>query len=311
MSNTHIIIVNYNAGDWLLRSVESALAHSAGSVTVVDNNSSDDSVAKVQLKVQSQEARGPVKVGNGGRLNWVMNTVNVGFAAANNQVLSQLQNQSIGDVETGYAVLMNPDCELAPETLDGLIEAFEKHPKMGLASGRILNEDGSLQATCRRRFPTPWSALVRMLQLHRLFPNSPKFANFDYGDLGSGSKVSDVEWVDAVSGAFMVVRLSAVEGVGLLDEGYFMHCEDLDWCKRFANVGWQVGFVPSVCVTHAKGVSTRSRPIGVLWTLHKGMDRFFDKFYRDAYSKPVRYFVKLGIVVSFIARAGLSLVLGR
>lgn len=286
MSTTHIIIVNYNAGDWLLRSVESALKHSQGLVTVVDNDSTDNSVERVQEKYQDS------------RLNWHKNSRNLGFAAANNQVLQAL--------DADYAVLMNPDCELYPDTLVAVQAAFATNPRMGLASCRILNDDGSLQLTCRRRFPTPWMALVRVFQLHRIFPANPRFANFDYGV--SVDPSGEVEYVEAVSGAFMVVRKSALADVGLLDEGYFMHCEDLDWCKRFEAAGWQVGFVPAAHVMHAKGVSTASRPIRVLWTLHMGMNRFFDKFYCTEYSLPIRLLVKCGIASSFVLRAALTLV---
>ena len=167
-----------------------------------------------------------------------------------------------------------------------------------------MNEDGSLQSTCRRRFPTPWSALVRMLLLDKVFRENKKFQNFDYGDSVDEDEKPHV--VEAISGAFMVVRETALREVGLLDEGYFMHCEDLDLCKRFSESSWKVGFVPSAVIEHAKGVSSKSRPIGVLWTLHKGMNRFFDKFYRNTYSWPIRYAVKIGIWTSFFLRAGLS-----
>jgi len=283
-ASSHIIIVNYNAGVWLSRAVGSALEHSNSQITVVDNKSSDNSIARARMQISDP------------RVDWQMNQQNVGFAAANNQVLRAL--------DTDYAVLMNPDCELANGTLESILDAFAEFPKMAIASCRILNEDGGMQATCRRRFPTPWSALGRMLMLDRLFPNDPKFANFDYGiDV---DKQGQVETVDAISGAFMVVRMAAIRQVGLLDESYFMHCEDLDWCKRFALEGWSVGFIPSASVIHAKGVSTQSRPIGVLWTLHKGMDRFFSKFYRKDYSWPVRASVKAGIYLSFAGRAILS-----
>ena len=289
MSRSHIIIVNYNADDWLSRAVGSALRHSDGVVTVVDNASSDQSVVTTQSMI------------NDPRLRWILNKHNLGFAAANNQVLESLDSE--------FAVLMNPDCELSSDALEVIFAAFDQNPKMGLASCRISNSDGSTQSTCRRRFPTPWSALMRMLQLHRLFPNNPSFANFDYGD-SIDINSTQVESVEAISGAFMVARKSAIENVGLLDQEYFMHCEDLDWCKRFALAGWSVGFVPSVSVLHAKGVSSQSRPIAVLWTLHKGMNRFFDKFYRDQYSWLLRSTVKLGIIASFVTRAGLAFVNG-
>ncbi|MFT5572075.1 MAG: GT2 family glycosyltransferase [Cryomorphaceae bacterium] len=288
VQSTHIVIVNYNAGDWLQRSISSALRFSTGQITVVDNDSTDGSLEIAQASFSDA------------RINWQANTQNVGFAAANNQVIKT------NDAE--FLVLMNPDCELEENTLVELIAAFREHSQMGLASCRILNSDGSLQATSRRRFPTPWSAMVRMLQLHQVMPNNPRFASFDYGDRVDNTL--GIEFVEAISGAFMVARKSAADQVGLLDEGYFMHCEDLDWCMRFSHSGWKVGFLPNVAVTHAKGVSSRSRPIAVLFTLHKGMDRFFDKFYKNDYPWLLRMVVKLGIAVSFIGRAGISLLKG-
>lgn len=281
MLSTHVVIVNYNAGSWLQRSVQSALDFSNGLVTVVDNRSTDLSVENTQNNVQDE------------RLNWVINSENVGFAAANNQVLNTL--------ESDYVVLMNPDCELNQDTLTHILVAMESDSKIGLASCRILNEDGSLQASCRRRFPTPWSAFVRLLALNKLFPNNPKFADFDYGQ--NISNDAPIEMVEAISGAFMVAKRQALEEVGDLDESYFMHCEDLDWCKRFELANWKVAFVPSADIIHAKGVSSKSRPIGVLFTLHKGMNRFFDKFYKNDYSLALRLFVKLGIIGSFLVRA--------
>jgi len=288
MANTHIIIVNYNAGDWLQRSISSALDCSDGRVTVVDNQSQDSSV------VDAQSAFDNV------RLEWQLNEHNIGFAAANNQVLKNL--------DSDYAVLMNPDCEINEDSLSLIIDAMQSDPQIGLASCRILNDDGSLQTTCRRRFPTPWSAMARLLKLDQLLPNNPKFSSFDYAD-GLDAN-SPTEYVEAISGAFMVARMSAVEQVGVLDEDYFMHCEDLDWCKRFELNNWKVALVPTAVVTHAKGVSSKSRPLRVLYTLHLGMSRFFDKFYQTEYSLPVRLLVKLGIVMSFVARATVSIVRG-
>lgn len=292
MPSTHIIIVNYNAGAWLARSLRSALEYSDGLVTVIDNQSVDESVALAKQSIAERH--------DSARVEWQLNNQNLGFAAANNQVLRNLK--------ADYAVLLNPDCELQVDTLSDVIDVMQASQTIGLASCRILNEDGSLQATCRRRFPTPSSALGRLLQLNRLFPDQQKFSSFD---LGGDSKPSDpVEMVEAVSGAFMVASKLAIEKVGVLDEEYFMHCEDLDWCKRFQQAGLKVAFVPKTFVVHAKGVSSSSRPIRVLYTLHKGMNRFFDKFYTTHYSWPMRYFVKAGISASFLARAFLALLRG-
>lgn len=284
--STHIVIVNYNAGDWLQRSIKSALEHSIGAISVVDNYSFDSSIVDAKAHFSDE------------RINWILNSKNRGFAAANNQVLNGLTAE--------YAVLMNPDCELAEDTLSQVLAAFAKEPTMGMASCRILNEDGSLQDTCRRRFPTPLSALARILFLHKLFPNDPRFRNFNYGNTVDADQ--SLEFVEAVSGAFMVVRQSVLKEIGLLDEDYFMHCEDLDWCKRFELAGWKVGFVASTHVVHAKGVSSKSRPLGVLWTLHLGMNRFFNKFYYEKYSWPVSILIKLGIALSFLLRIPFTLI---
>ena len=282
--NADIVIVNYNAGDWLVRSVGSALRYTTARVSVVDNASIDSSIADLKRAFKEES-----------RLEVIINAQNVGFATANNQILNNLEND--------YVVLMNPDCELKQDALDRIISIMQDNETIGLASCRILNADGSLQKTCKRRFPTPKTAGLRMLGMSRLFPQH----DFDFGNKVSDS--NSFEILEAVSGAFMVVRKSAMDKVGVLDEKYFMHCEDLDWCKRFALAGWDVAFVPSAEVVHAKGVSSKARPIRVLWNLHRGMDRFFTKFYIDT-PWPLRYLVKIGIYLSFIVRAIVSRVFG-
>ncbi len=286
------VIVNYNSGDWLARCLRSVLSlPEMDRVVVVDNASQDDSVARIKSLLTEHESR----------LELIQNVDNRGFAAANNQVLQGLLNSAASGND--YALLLNPDCEMKAGVLPAMLTHFEQQESMGMAGCVINNEDGSIQATCRRHFPTPKTALIRMLQLHRLRLKSlPDF------DLGKQALPDNLQFVEAISGAFMLVRLSAMQEVGLLDEGYFMHCEDLDWCKRFHNKNWKIGFVPEVSVIHAKGVSSNSRPVRVLWTLHRGMLRFFDKFYYQQYPFYVRWSVKSGVYLSFLGRAGLAYV---
>ena len=282
------VIVNFNAGDWLLRSVGSALNETPGEVIVVDNASTDNSIAMLESSL-----------GDVGRVTVLRNNSNLGFARANNQVLSRSK--------TDYVVLMNPDCEMSPGCWTAMLPVLEAERDIGLASCVIRNPDGSLQGTCRRHFPTPWSAAARMLGLNHIFPGNPRFRDFDYGD---APLPDSWEAVDAVSGAFMVVRVAALPGVGLMDEGYFMHCEDLDWCMRFQQHGYTVGFIPQATVIHAKGISSHSRPVGTQWNLHRGMLRFFNKFYRRQYAWPLRWFVTGGIYVSFLFRAAKAACIG-
>ena len=276
------VIVNYNAGDWLQACVESIRRsdYRVG-VVVVDNASTDDSIANLGAR--------------GDAVRLILNTSNVGFARANNQVL---KNNG-----ADFYVLVNPDCMVEADTIGTVISAMRMDNNIALASCLIKNAGGSIQKTCRRRFPTPATALARTLGLNVLWPD--KFRDFDYGD---GEAKSGVEYVEAISGAFMVVRAAAIDTVGYLDEGYFMHCEDLDWCKRFWQAGFKVAFVANTFVTHAKGVSGRT--LRVNWYLHQGMLRFYRKFYLDDYPRVLFALVYMGVFLSFLGRSTMILLRG-
>ena len=287
----HFIVVNYNSGPWLRKCLSAILEHSDFPVSIIDNFSSDQSI---------ESARSIVKLGS--EVSWVLNQENLGFATGVNQALRKL--------EEPFAIIINPDCLINAETLPLIERAFSSHPSMGLASCTVFSSDGTVQRTCKRNFPTPWSGFVRVLRLNRLFPS---LGDFDQG-ASTSVAMSDVEsmsigleFVEAISGAFMVARMSSVATVGILDEAYFMHCEDLDWCKRFELAGFKVGFVKHASVTHEKGASSSTRPFGVILNLHQGMNLFFDKFYATNYHFLTRVVVKLGICCSFILRASVTL----
>jgi GT2 family glycosyltransferase len=253
-------------------------------VFVVDNASSDASIE--QLRTLQREAAA---------LTIIENRSNVGFARANNQVI----NSTAFD----YYALVNPDCIVSHTAIETVLTHMQQDPRLGVASCLIRNSDHSIQKTCRRRFPTPWGALVRTLGLSRWMPRSVWFADFDRGQ---DPFTTEVECVDAVSGAFMVASAAAISKVGTLDEGYFMHCEDLDWCMRFWKAGYRVGFVPGAEVLHHKGVSSRTSPLRVNWHLHKGMLRFYRKFYRQRYPLPLLWLVYLGVALRFLGTAAES-----
>jgi GT2 family glycosyltransferase len=294
-----VLIVNYNAGDWLQRSVKSALASlEVDAVFVVDNDSSDNSIELLRHTLVGVDESDSVKV------EIVLNQENIGFGRANNQILNQLIEAGTEKV-FDYVLLLNPDCELSPDVLPVMLNYFSNNKKLGMASCVIKDIDGSVQTTCRRKFPTPWTAFLRISQLQRL-----GFAKESDFDLGSRDLPEHMEKVEAISGAFMLVRVQAMKEVGVFDDAYFMHCEDLDWCKRFQLLNWDVGFIPEVSVIHEKGVSSRSRPVGVLWNLHSGMLRFFDKFYKNQSPLYLRVFVRIGIYASFLVRSGISILKG-
>lgn len=267
------VIVNYNAGVLLRRAVDALLAGTPrpDAVVVVDNASSDGSAAALQADPAYRVA-----------VHFIGNDRNRGFAAANNQVLAG------GDAD--FWLLVNPDCLLEPDTLHELLACMRQDPAVGLAGGALRNPDGTLQKTAKRRLPTPWSGLARSLGLHRLGA-AGRLADFDLA--GHTPAAAGAETVEAISGAMMLVRGSALADVGLLDEGYFMHCEDLDWCKRFHDAGYRVVYVPSAGALHWKGASGRGPR--VVWYLHRGMLRFYNKHYRRHYPWPFSVLVYAGV----------------
>ncbi|MGA8260024.1 MAG: glycosyltransferase family 2 protein, partial [Arenicellales bacterium] len=205
-----------------------------------------------------------------------------------------------------YYLLMNPDCVLETDAVREFAAYMEDHPDVGLAGGALKNPDGSIQKTSKRRFPTPWSSLARTLGLHGLKVSGAKIGDFDLAAGTPGD--SEAETVEAVSGALMFVRGAALSRVGLLDDGYFLHCEDLDWCKRFRDAGYKVAYVPSAGAVHLKGGSGRGPR--VIWHLHRGMSRFYRKHYHRRYPLAFSGLVYTGIYLRCFALMAWSLLKG-
>lgn len=272
------VIVNYNAGSLLEDCVKSWLKSVPGApLVIVDNASTDGSLDFIS----SQPGNNTVSVINNSR--------NVGFSVA--------VNQGFRAVQADRMLLLNPDCLLAPETVAQMVGVLDSKPRIGVVGPLLLNPDGSEQAGGRRAVPTPWRSLVRAIGLSRLGKRYPRlFSDFL---LHTQSVPDQPIEVEAISGACMLIRRQALDDVGLLDEGYFMHCEDLDWCMRFRHNGWSILFVPSAQVVHFKGTCGRSRPIFVEWHKHKGMVRFYRKFFRHQYPIGLMGLVTLGVWLRF------------
>lgn len=277
-----VIIVNFNAGPLLSKAVESALSSSITvEVFVSDNGSTDGSLLSL---------RG--LVGVDARLQIIENRRNLGFARANNIALKLAQGE--------YILLLNPDAVIKPDTLARMLEAFAAYPETGMAGCLLRNPDGTEQIGCRRSIPTPWRSLVRVLRLGKLFPGHPLFRNFL---LIKEPLPEKPIFLEAISGAFMLVRRVALEQVGSMDEGYFLHCEDLDWCMRFHQTGWQILFVPHVEVTHYKGTCSKNRPIWVMFHMHRGMARLYRKFFQRQYSWPLMLLIIAAVWTRFLLLA--------
>jgi GT2 family glycosyltransferase len=277
-----IVIVNYNTSALLrdcLRSVfdsELDMARLAPAeqvlsprllnidVCVVDNDSPDDSVAMVRSEFP--------------RVRVIANDGNVGYPAANNQGL-RLYGFGATDAAPRdlpqYALLLNPDTKLPPDALARMLAFMERTPRAGAAGPRLERLDRSLDKACRRSFPTPEVSLYHMLYLDRLFPKSPRFAryNLTFQDELAVAKV------DAIVGAFMLVRAEAIRQAGLLDETFFMYGEDLDWAKRITDAGWEIWYYPKVTVLHVKDAAARTS-LKARREFYRAMNIFYDKHYR-------------------------------
>lgn len=282
-----VIIVNFNGGPLLGEAVRSVLASAIpAEVFVSDNGSTDGSLPSLRDLV-----------GIDTRLQIIENRKNLGFARASNIALKRAQSE--------YVLLLNPDAVIKPDTLARMRETLAAYPEAGVAGCLLRNPDGTEQAGCRRSVPTPWRSLVRVLHLDKLIPNHPLFRNFV---LSRESLPERPVYLEAISGAFMLVRRKALEDVGPLDEKYFLHCEDLDWCMRFRRVGWKILFVPNVEVVHYKGTCSKDRSLFVLWHKHKGMIRFYRKFFRHQYPWPLMPLVVAAVWARFLLLAAPMLI---
>lgn len=288
---TSVVTVSFNSGRQLECCVRSVLVSSVPvEVVVVDNGSRDDGLERLRAGLDAGETR--VRV--------IENRANLGFARANNQALAATHG--------AFVLLLNPDCTIEPDTIERLQQALAAHPGAGMAGPLIVNPDGSEQAGCRRQRPLPAKAFVRALALdgwlRRLGWRTAGLR--DFVERGDALPAGPLE-VDAISGAFMLVRREALEEIGPLDAGYFLHCEDLDWCERFRRAGRGVLFVPGVRVVHDKGGSSRGRPVRVLWHMHRGMVRYYRKFLWPEYPLALTLLVLAGIWLRFAALAALAL----
>lgn len=289
------IIVNYNAGELLRGCVDSLLSCPLEIEIIVVDNASKDGSLDALLGLPCVQI--------------IRNTTNVGFAAA--------CNTGARVSSAPFLLFLNPDCSFKSGALVGLLDAMNVGDRVGMAGGFLINLDGTEQAGGRRAIPTPWRSFVRAFGLARYSDRWPRLF-FDF-NLHKQPLPDQAIEVEAISGACMMVRREAVQDVGEWDEGYFLHCEDLDLCMRFRQKDWKILFVPSAQITHALGICGKNRPVFVEWHKHKGMVRFYHKFFRHQYPGVLMWLVVVGVWLRFglvatyysAKRAGRGLGLGH
>jgi N-acetylglucosaminyl-diphospho-decaprenol L-rhamnosyltransferase len=271
-----VVIVAYRSRELLRRCLDSLRAHPPGcpmKLIVVDNDSRDGTAGMVASEYPE--------------VDLVASATNLGFAAATN--LGATRGQA------PYLLALNPDTAVTEGALDTVIAVLDKRPEVGIAGPRLQRPDGSLDHASKRSFPTPLSALGHFTGVGRRPGATGKLAAYRAPDVESGP-------VDAVNGAFMLIRRSAFEQAGGFDEGYWMYMEDLDLSYALAREGWTSWYEPAATVLHVKGGTTGGeRSVELNWAFHRGMFRFYRKHYAQSRSRAVNAVVYAGIAMKFVS----------
>jgi hypothetical protein len=272
-----VVIVNHDAGRLLADCLAAALAQ-ARQVILVDN-------ASAPVPFESVAAR----FATCPRLTIIRSRVNTGFATGCNRGAARATEPTI--------LFLNPDCILGAGALATLHRELVGGEKVGMVGGLLTDAGGREQGGARRSIPTPWRSFVRGFGLGRLSWLAPRwFSDFYLHREPLPAHPVDVE---AVSGALTMVSRDVFEDVGPWDEGFFLHCEDLDLCLRFRQAGWRILFVPDAPAIHHRGMCGRARPLAVEWHKHQGMIRFYRKHFSAAYPSGLFGLVVAGVWIRF------------
>jgi N-acetylglucosaminyl-diphospho-decaprenol L-rhamnosyltransferase len=273
-----IVILNYNTREHLRTCLESlrvegSTSFSGGTIEaevfVVDNASVDGSAEMVTADFPW--------------VTLVRSPRNGGFAYGNNQALQRAAGDAI--------LVLNPDTLMPRGGIAQLLATLAQHPEAGVIGPKLLKPDGNIHLACRRSFPTPSVAFYRLSGLSRVFPSSPRFGRYNLTYVDPDRPIE----VDSVCGACLLVRRTALERVGLLDERFFMYGEDLDWCLRTRQAGWTVRYEPSIVVQHQHGAASRKRAVRTTYHFFRAMDLFYRKHYVDRYHPLVTGLVRTAI----------------
>ncbi|MFN3928808.1 MAG: glycosyltransferase family 2 protein [Thermoflexus sp.] len=261
-----IIIVSWNVWAWLsqcLASAREGMGDLKGEIIVVDNASTDGTPDRVQ------EAFPEVRL--------LRNPVNRGFSAANNQGMAVARGR--------YLFLLNPDTLVLNRAIEALVAFADAHPEAGVVGPQLLNPDGTVQSS-RRRFPTFWTALFESTWWQPYAPR-PLLRHYYVLDR-SDEEIQEVDWV---TGAAMLVRREVVEQVGPMDEGFFMYAEELDWCRRIRAAGWRVFYYPPAKVIHYGGRSSDQVPAVQHLAFQRSKIRYFRKHHGPIAAAALRAFL--------------------
>lgn len=269
-----VVIVNYNVVHFLEQALHSVFKAGTGldmEVFVVDNNSVDNSVEMVKATFPT------VKV--------IANKENVGFSRANNQAVRESQGE--------YVLLLNPDTVLREDTLTKCISFMDQTADCGGLGVRMIDGKGRFLPESKRGLPTPAVALYKMTGLAALFPKSRKFGRYHLKYIPE----NETHEVDVLSGAFMMLRKSVLDKIGLLDEAFFMYGEDIDLSYRITQAGFKNYYFPQTTIIHYKGESTKKKSANYVRVFYQAMVLFAQKHYNKKMAGWFAFFISIAIRV--------------
>jgi len=278
-----IIIVNWNMKNLLeqcLRSIFENTKDIEYEIFVVDNASSDGSAQMVREKFL--------------QVKLIENNRNVGFARANNQVLSQSQSK--------YLLLLNNDTIILPNAIQGMLNFMDTHSGVGMVGPKLINADGSFQRSCWKRFPSLFSIIIKQFYLYKF----PKLFPFVKLIEILPEEAKEPMKVAHLLGACILVRQETINDVGYLDERFFMYLEETDWAYRMNKKGWNIYYLPLYEVIHFGQRSTRKN---VSIMNEEGIKSYCKFFKKNNHSSTFKVFIlRLIIVTSTILKLFLNLV---
>jgi GT2 family glycosyltransferase len=250
-----VVIVNYNVKHFLeqcLCSLEQAAAGVDHEVIVVDNASTDGSTEYITSRFPD--------------IKWMACRENNGFSKGNNIAIAQAKGE--------FILLLNPDTIVTKEAIKGCVEFMETHADAGACGVYMQRTDGTFAPESRRALPTPFVAFCKMSGLSSLFPKSRKFGRYYMQYLNK----EEINPIEIISGAYMMLRRSTIEKTGTLDESFFMYGEDIDLSYRILKEGYSNYYLPHR-ILHYKGESTNKSTYRYVHTFYRAMQLFFKKHY--------------------------------
>jgi GT2 family glycosyltransferase len=251
-----------------LHSISQHISALNAEVIVADNGSTDESIEQAERNFPLFRY---LRLGD-----------NLGFAAACNRAIEAAKGR--------HLMLLNPDTEIEQNSLEPLIEALDKHPNWGIV-GPMMTDFSGQPYRAARRFPTPFYLFCEATRLSYLFPRSKLFAGYFYSERA----IQDLDSVDQIEGSALVISRDAFSKVGKLDEQFFIFFEEVDWCRRVHDAGFEIHVIPAAQIKHIRS-STMSRHFIRIRRIHaESAMKYFRKHHGNAGLNKLRRWMRAGL----------------